>query len=92
MGLFNRKFEISEDELKVLYARVNTAEKLSKLHLDNLIKLSDIHKLSISLSAKSLEIIERIKNRYPYIWNECSDENDSLYIESLMKELNRLTC
>jgi hypothetical protein len=84
----NYKFEVTGKQLKNIIDQA-AIEGLRKADesMDQLIKLLKVHRLSILLSNRSLQIIERIKARYPYIWNECTDENDSLFVADLLKQL-----
>ena len=81
------KYTISSDELKGLFMSIALAEQEAKANLAALDRVLLLHKLSTALSNKALEIVQRIKERYPYIWNECTDEKDYAYVTDLMKKL-----
>ena len=85
----NQKYEITHEQLKAMYDAIIVSDALSKKHLDNLKKLSKLHKLSIDLSGFALNLMERIKDRYPYIWNECTNDCDIDYVTDIVAQLDK---
>lgn len=84
-----QKYEITHEQLKAMYDAIALSDDLSKKHLENLKKLAKLYKLSCQLSAFSLDILDRIKERYPFIWNECTSDGDQDFIFNLIEQLDK---
>jgi len=84
----DQQYLITNKQIRKLYAEIAAAQQAEDKAYNELMRMTKLYKLSCALSRKTLDIIERVKDRYPFLWNECTDEEDSEDVVNLIQELD----